>query len=317
MFVDNLVMKIKLLIYCGLVLMLGCDHAVDRAHEENAAAEMLHAYHQAMERDGLMAEFDYLDSSEFFFWVPPGFSERLEFNDIRPIIAQNAQIYTDVLLQWDQLKVQLIQPGLASFSGISSGSWKDTNGVITELAFIESGTLIKRGLDWKILTGQTSVLPQENTTTAPIIHAKAIEKSRVVNCPVNEVWFKWTTHEGLLTFFGKDNKVDLRPGGPYEIYFLMDNPPGTKGGEGNTILSFVPEQMLSFTWNAPPKYPEVRNHEHRTWVVVTFTEVADGKTKVTLRHLGWLAGEQWDQTFQYFDSAWDTVLGWLDESCNQ
>ena len=148
-----------------------------------------------------------------------------------------------------------------------------------------------------------------------IMNDKIIEKTRIVNCSIDTVWWKWTTHEGLKTFFGPDNKIDLSIGGAYEIYFLPDNPYGQKGGEGNKILSFLPESMLSFTWNAPPQFPEIRNHEHRTWVVVEFRAVDDGNTEVRISHLGWLDGEQWDDVYEYFDKAWGTVLEWLDQSC--
>ena len=73
--------------------------------------------------------------------------------------------------------------------------------------------------------------------------------------------------------------------------------------------------MLSFTWNAPPKYPEVRNHERRTWVVVELEAIDDNTTKVKISHLGWLTGGQWDDVYAYFDKAWETVLDWLENSC--
>ncbi len=144
---------------------------------------------------------------------------------------------------------------------------------------------------------------------------KQIVKSAIVAADINQVWQKWTTHEGLKTFFGVDNMIELRPGGPYEIYFLLENPPGTRGGEGNQVLSFLPREMLSFSWNAPPSIPEIRNHAHRTWVVVVFRELGPLKTEVTLKHVGWLDGEKWDETIAYFEKAWDIVLNSLQASC--
>jgi len=147
------------------------------------------------------------------------------------------------------------------------------------------------------------------------VNNKQIIKSTIVAADINQVWQKWTTHEGLKTFFGVDNKIELRPGGPYEIYFLLENAPGTRGGEGNQVLSFLPLEMLSFSWNAPPSIPEIRNHDHRTWVVVVFRELGLLKTEVTLKHVGWLDGEKWDETIAYFEKAWDIVLNSLQESC--
>jgi len=146
---------------------------------------------------------------------------------------------------------------------------------------------------------------------------KIIKKTRVVNCSIDTVWWKWTTHEGLLTFFGPDNKIALKLDGAFEIYFLMDNPKGLRGSEGCKIISYVPKEMMSFTWNAPPEYPEIRNHKHKTWVVVSFKPVDKNNTEVTLKHLGWLTGKEWDKVYNYFDAAWLTVLNWLEESCNK
>lgn len=146
------------------------------------------------------------------------------------------------------------------------------------------------------------------------INDRCIHKKKVVNASKNEVWLKWTTHQGLKSFIGDDNKIDFRPGGAFEIYFIMDAPEGSRGGEGNKILSFLPEKMLSFSWNAPPTIPEIRTHSHKTWVVVQFEAINENQTVITLDHLGWLDGEKWDETIDYFENAWNIVLSSLGKS---
>jgi len=148
------------------------------------------------------------------------------------------------------------------------------------------------------------------------MNQSSVHKSILVPASCELVWKKWTTSQGLKSFIGVDNLVELVPGGPYEIYFLMDNPPGLRGGEGNKVLSFLPHQMLSFTWNAPPSIPEVRNHDHKTWVVIQMESLGNSETQVTLDHLGWLDGHAWDETRQYFENAWDVVFSALIESCS-
>lgn len=118
-----------------------------------------------------------------------------------------------------------------------------------------------------------------------------------------EAYELFTTSEGLKLFFGEDNRIEITPGGPYEIYFLMDNPPGIRGGEGCKVLSFIPNKMLSFTWNAPPQYDAVRNATYKTWVVLEFEDMG-----LTLTHLGWPEGQEWDEVYNYFDRAWSIVL---------
>ena len=138
---------------------------------------------------------------------------------------------------------------------------------------------------------------------------RAIHHEVMVKRPRSEVWKQWTTEEGLR-FAVKESKVELRPGGMYEWYFLLENPPGSRGGEGCRILSFLPEKMLTFTWNAPPHLPRPRTQY--TWVVVSF-EDAPGGTRVQLDHLGWPASglssePQWEETFKYFERAWGEVM---------
>jgi len=146
---------------------------------------------------------------------------------------------------------------------------------------------------------------------------KIIEKSATVSCSLDQAWWKWTTHEGLRTFFGENNKIGLWAGGPFEIYFSMDAPEGLRGSEGCKVLAVLPQRMFSFSWNAPPSFPGIRDSGEHTWVVVEFASVSPGRTKINLTHLGWREGEDWDGVYQYFDKAWDTVLRWMEESCNQ
>lgn len=143
------------------------------------------------------------------------------------------------------------------------------------------------------------------------ISDKKIVKKALVPLPVSQVWDKWTTSDGLLSFFGEKNNIEMLPGGKYEIYFLMDNPYGLRGSEGCEVLSYLPNKMFSFTWNAPPSFPEIRKSDYKTWVVIEFEESGDLQTQLTLTHLGWPENKTWNPVFDYFDHAWGTVLDWL------
>ena len=135
---------------------------------------------------------------------------------------------------------------------------------------------------------------------------KQIYKEIVISAPVSQVWNAWTVKEELIKFFAPDAEIDLRIGGKYEMFFLLDNPPGTKGGEGNRILSFVPHKMLSFEWNAPPQFTNVR--KEKTWCVLLFDEIEQDTTKIRFYQLGWREGKEWDEVYDYFQEAWDYVF---------
>ena len=113
------------------------------------------------------------------------------------------------------------------------------------------------------------------------------------------------------------SRVELRPGGHYELYFRADAPYGVRGGEGCRVLSFLPGRMLSFTWNAPPEQPATR--ERHTWVVLEFDERPEERaTVVRLSHLGWPQSEWdaaergWQETYAYFERAWTMVMDMLE-----
>ena len=135
---------------------------------------------------------------------------------------------------------------------------------------------------------------------------RSLVKETVVDAPALEVWSSWTSKEGIDSWWGPpDARIDLRIGGPFELLFLSDAPAGQQGSEGCRFLGYVPGEMLSFTWNATPDHPLRSEH---TWVVLTFSELDDGYTKVHLVHTGFLEGPDWDTYMAYFSGAWSSVL---------
>ena len=131
-------------------------------------------------------------------------------------------------------------------------------------------------------------------------------KTVTVNASMEKVWHAFTTSDGASTFFSPKVHIELRPGGPYEIYFDYDAPLGLKGSEGYNILGYIPQQLLCFTWNAPPQFMEIRCE--RTVVILRFISVSPGKTTVELTHVGWQNHDRWSEVYHYFDRAWNYVL---------
>ena len=136
---------------------------------------------------------------------------------------------------------------------------------------------------------------------------KILRKEIVVPARLEQVWNAWTTTEGVKTFFSSDAKVELAVGGSYEIYFILEAPYGSRGSEDCRVLSYLPMEMLSFSWNAPQDFGDLR--KKHTIVVLQFEEVEPGKVKVVLSQLGWGKEKNWDKLYDYFDKAWSYVLG--------
>jgi uncharacterized protein YndB with AHSA1/START domain len=138
---------------------------------------------------------------------------------------------------------------------------------------------------------------------------RVIRKEVAVSAGLDQVWKAWTTLEGITTFFAPEARVELAIGGRYEMLFDLDAPPGSQGSEDCRVLSYLPGEMLSFDWSAPPQFPTVRRE--RTWVVVQLGPQPEGTTMVRLTHLGWREGDEWERVFAYFTRAWDVVLARL------
>ena len=157
-----------------------------------------------------------------------------------------------------------------------------------------------------------------NPNFAPkLVHAgaddvsdRAIEIKVMVPVDSSSAWMLWAGSEGLAQWWTEHTRVELRPGGHYEILFNPEEAPGDRGGDWCRVLSYLPGKMLSFTWNAPPTLATRPLH---TWVVLTFDPDVEG-TVVTLTHLGWpesgLAdpASDWQATFEYFEDAWSYVM---------
>lgn len=136
---------------------------------------------------------------------------------------------------------------------------------------------------------------------------RSFTKTATINGSPAAVFETLTTAEGLRRVMGIDSTVQLAVGGAYEWYFLPNEPYGRQGGEGCQVLAYVPGRVLAFSWNAPPTQPEQR--AKRTWVVIELAASGGGATTVlTVTHLGFGEGAEWDKTMAYFDRAWPTVL---------
>ena len=159
-----------------------------------------------------------------------------------------------------------------------------------------------------ILAFAAGLFAQVGTPSVPNDRTSRIVRVEgTVDAPVSEVWRVFTTSKGAEEFFAQKANIQLAIGGPYEIQFdPNDERSGTKGLK---VLSYAPEQMISFQWNAPPEMPEVRNGG--IWVVVFFEPVGADRTRVTIEHLGWKNGLEWDSAYAHFVQGWSELMARL------
>ncbi len=142
---------------------------------------------------------------------------------------------------------------------------------------------------------------------ADSITDRMVRKEITVKGTRENAWQLWSTTDGLRSWFTPNSTIELKVGGKFEILFSMEAPEGYRGSEGCRVLSFLPNEMLSFEWNAPPTLGDMRDLHH--FVVVQFDQVTTDSVRVRLSEYGFGAGEGWDQVYQYFDRAWGMVMG--------
>ncbi|HMO14457.1 MAG TPA: DUF6265 family protein [Pirellulaceae bacterium] len=156
---------------------------------------------------------------------------------------------------------------------------------------------------------------QDASASGEATGTRAIRKSVEVTGTLGGVWKLWTTSEGIAKFFSPDSKIELRPGGAYDIYFgLEPDENGLRGSEGGTVVSFLPNEFLIFEWTFPPNTPNLRRERRKTHVMVKLSSVSNDKINVELVHYGWESGGEWDIAYDYFDRVWPFVLNALKQA---
>jgi uncharacterized protein YndB with AHSA1/START domain len=154
-----------------------------------------------------------------------------------------------------------------------------------------------------LTTAATGVHSQSlSTTEQEMVKEKILNLYIKVNAPLDSVWSRWSSEKGIRKFFAPACDYEFKPQGKLGIYFAPTAPKGQRGAEDNLILAIEEKKMVSFTWDAPPQFPEIR--KQRTLVTIRFYGTGKNETLVTLSHTGWGQGEDWTTVRNYFGSAW-------------
>lgn len=85
-------MKNILLLFLLLFVLLGCtqNESFDAKTVEKEVKKMFLAYDDSVRKNGIEAEFFFLDNSDEFYWVPPGYKYALHYDSIAKILHEYA-----------------------------------------------------------------------------------------------------------------------------------------------------------------------------------------------------------------------------------
>ena len=122
--------------------------------------------------------------------------------------------------------------------------------------------------------------------SSPSRAADAIVSEAVVNAPVEAVWNAWTTVEGIQSWMVAKTDIDLRVGGLWRTSYTRDADLAGDTAIHHRILAFDAGRMLAFqTVKTPKNFPFAGIAQ--TWTVVYLEPAGSGRTKVTVRMVGY------------------------------
>ncbi len=144
--------------------------------------------------------------------------------------------------------------------------------------------------------------------------------TRIFNAPRAKIWEAWTQPEICMKWYGPkdftapDCQIDLRVGGRY--LNCMQAPDGNKFWSTGTYTEIVPMEKLSMTDSFADEHGNVVPASHygmgdefpvEMKATVTFEDLPDGQTKMTLIHEGLPEGEIVEQTHASWNESFDKL----------
>ena len=141
------------------ILLVSCQpkDSFDKVTIEQEVRAMLKAYDDSVRANGLIGEFGFLDESDEFYWVPPGYKYAINYDSAAAVLRKTAPRLSYVDNQWDTLRVQALSRNYASFSGVVSSMLVTTTNDTIRMKLSETGLAVKRKTGWKLLSGQTNI----------------------------------------------------------------------------------------------------------------------------------------------------------------
>ena len=118
-------------------------------------------------------------------------------------------------------------------------------------------------------------------------HALEVSSEAIIDAPQAEVWYAFTSRAGVESWMVAKASIDLRLGGLMRTQYRKESELGDDGTIENTFLSFDAPRMYSMRISKPPATFPFANAWKRVWTVVYFDPVETGRTRVTIRMLGY------------------------------
>jgi uncharacterized protein YndB with AHSA1/START domain len=123
----------------------------------------------------------------------------------------------------------------------------------------------------------------------------------VVPASTENVWKAWTVAQELSKWIAPVVAIDLKIGGAISTNYDQKAAIGDVGTIRLPIINYIENQLITLKVNLNEKFPKsTRNQDQDLQEIVQIVDLGDGKTKVVSSMVGWGAGKDWDQTYDFF-----------------
>ncbi len=130
---------------------------------------------------------------------------------------------------------------------------------------------------------------------------RSIQLSIDVPASPHDAFTAFTTSEGFASWAVPVAKVEFRIGGYIEASYDANAKPGDPGNIKNQIVAYVPDRLLVLhNIQAPPGFADADLFQ-RTSTVIEFIALDSQRTRVTLTHAGYGAGDRFDALYRNFE----------------
>ncbi len=130
-----------------------------------------------------------------------------------------------------------------------------------------------------------------------------------VPLPIPMIFAGFTEAAQIVGWLADTAEVEARAGGPYVLGWKEPVAFESRG----VVTALAPDVDLRFTWQGPPEFAALMNGSPpATEVYVRLQESPEG-IDITLEHLGWGSGKEWEDARSWHFHFWDDRLHRLKE----
>jgi len=129
------------------------------------------------------------------------------------------------------------------------------------------------------------------------------EYETTIEASIDDVWYAFTTAEGLAGWIAPLVEIDFTVGGKMQTNYNPEGKIGDPSTIENTILSFDPKRMLSLkATKFPEGFPFVEAGR-KLWSVFYFEELSPTETKIRIVGLGYTDDEPSQKLREFFEAS--------------